>query len=54
MELLDAGLSAGTAATFHRILRNLPGLLPLARDFGVPKKSRDSRPAAASHGSRDL
>ena len=38
MELLDAGLSAGTAATFHRILRNFLGFCR-REGFGVPEES---------------
>ena len=38
MELLDAGLSAGTAATFHRILRNFLGFCR-REGLGVPEES---------------
>ncbi|MFZ0130815.1 MAG: site-specific integrase [Candidatus Dormiibacterota bacterium] len=38
MELLDAGLSAGTAATFHRIVRNFLGFCR-REGFGVPEES---------------
>ena len=38
MELLDAGLSAGTAATFHRILRNFLGFCR-REGFGVPEQT---------------
>jgi integrase/recombinase XerC len=40
IELLDAGLSAGTAATFHRILRNFLGFCR-REGYGVPAESLD-------------
>jgi site-specific recombinase XerD len=39
-ELLDAGLSAGTAGTFHRVFRNFLGFCA-RQGYGVPPESLD-------------